>query len=185
MTPDARAQITSLLARLADGDRSAVDAAFDALWPLVRDFCARALGNAADAEDAAQQALVRVFEQVADYDRERDALAWVLTIAGYEVRTIRRRATRRREDAHDAESYERSSSRESPEDLLIDRDLCAAVRDVLASLRPEDAATIAASFGLSNANAPTDAPSPATFRKRLQRALERLRGAWRTKHGTP
>jgi RNA polymerase sigma-70 factor (ECF subfamily) len=176
VTPDARAQITLLLARLADGDRAAIEPAFDALWPLVRDFCARAVG-AADAEDAAQQAIVRAFERVADYDRERDAVAWVLTIAAWEVRTIRRRCARRRETTDDADI---ASDGASPEDAAIERELCTALRDALASLRPEDAATITAAYFEAS-----DAPRPATFRKRLQRALDRLRGAWRTKHGTP
>jgi RNA polymerase sigma-70 factor (ECF subfamily) len=189
VTTAARAQIRDLLARLADGDRRAIEPAFDALWPIVRQFCARAVPTAADAEDAAQQAIVRAFEQIADYDRERDGLAWVLTIAGYEARTIRRRAGRRREDplgpfSRGGRARELTAHEADPETALVEQDLVAAAREVLASLKVEDAATLAAALGLPGANA-RDGVAPATFRKRLQRALERLRVAWRTKHGTP
>jgi RNA polymerase sigma-70 factor (ECF subfamily) len=183
LSDDARAQIRSLLTRLADGDRAAIEPAFDALWPVVERFCARALPNAADAEDAAQQAIVRAFDQVADYDPRRDALAWVLTIASYEVLTLRRRIQRRREtDAPGA--AERIACDADPEAGVVQRDLIAAAREVLATLRPEDVAVITAAMGLSGGVLDTELPR-ATFRKRLQRALERLRVAWRTRHGTP
>ena len=97
MTPEARAEIQALLVRLSDGDRSAVEPAFRALWPILGAFSARALGRDAEAEDAAQQTLLKVFAQAASFDHERDGVAWVLTIASYECRTFRRRAARRRE----------------------------------------------------------------------------------------
>jgi RNA polymerase sigma-70 factor (ECF subfamily) len=180
---DARAQIRVLLTRLADGDRAAIEPAFDALWPLVQRFCARALPNDADADDAAQQAIVRAFDRVADYDRRRDALAWVLTIASYEVLTLRRRIQRRRE-ADAPGVAELRPCDDDPETLVVRRDLVAAAREVLSTLRPDDVAVITAAMGLSD-DAMARALPPATFRKRLQRALERLRVAWRTRHGTP
>jgi RNA polymerase sigma-70 factor (ECF subfamily) len=183
VTPDARAQIRTLLERLADGDRGAVEPAFDALWPLVRQFCARAVPVAADAEDAAPQAIVRAFDRIADYDRRRDALAWVLTIASYEVLTLRSRARRRREQSFDA-AHDVAGPGEDAEERLAQQDLQAAVREVLAGLRPEDAAVLAAAMGLPGPSVDRAAMRPATFRKRLQRALERFRVAWRTKHGS-
>lgn len=184
MPDDARARIQSLLTRLADGDRGAIEPAFDALWPVVHRFCARALSPSADAEDAAQQAIVRVFDQVADYDRRRDGLAWVLTIAGYEVMTLRRRVQRRREQGHAANDGDAPATDRDPESMVIEQDLLAAAREILGALRQEDVAVIEAAMGFGDASAMADVPRP-TFRKRLQRALERLRVAWRTKHGTP
>ena len=55
-----------------------------------------------------------------------------------------------------------------------------AIADVFAELRPEDVHTLA----LAVAGEPGERPSvpAATFRKRVERALDRLRLAWRAKH---
>jgi RNA polymerase sigma-70 factor (ECF subfamily) len=175
----ARAEIHTLVVRLADGDRGAIRPAFEAAWPIVQRFCARALASEADADDAAQAALVKVFEQVACFDARRDALAWILSIAAWECRTIRRRTHRRREDFDAAVPWVGAMS---PEDEIVHRDLERAAREALSSLSPDDARTVLAAIGEQTKEADV---APATFRKRLQRALERLRVAWRTKHGTP
>ena len=60
-----RSNIDSLMMRLADGDRSAFDPLFAAVWPIVRDFANNALGGATDAEDAAQEALLSVIAGLA------------------------------------------------------------------------------------------------------------------------
>lgn len=175
-----RARIQALMVRLADGDRTAIEPAFAELWPVVQRFCARALQGEGDAEDAAQQAIVRAFEQAASFDAQRDATAWVLTIAAFECRTIRRRRERRREGGLDA-AHRLPSKDAGPEELAARRNLVAALRDAIAELSPEDEETILAAMDLGGARAGV---APATFRKRLQRALERLRFVWRTKHGT-
>src|SRR5437016_4727352 len=54
---DDLAQLDQQMALLADGDRSAIEPLFRALWSLVHAYCQRALGAGADADDAAQQAL--------------------------------------------------------------------------------------------------------------------------------
>jgi DNA-directed RNA polymerase specialized sigma24 family protein len=92
-----RAELRRLMVRLADGDRAAFRPAFALLWPRLRAFAARCVA-AADAEDVAQAALLRVFSRASEYDAERDALAWALGIAAWECRTLRRRRQRRRED---------------------------------------------------------------------------------------
>jgi RNA polymerase sigma-70 factor (ECF subfamily) len=64
----------------------------------------------------------------------------------------------------------------TPEDAMIEQDLIAAATDVLGGMRPLDVETL-----LAAARGERD-PS-ATFRKRLERALERFRKEWRTRHG--
>jgi len=172
MTVEERRRIQLLVARVADGDRAAVAPAFDALWPLLRRFAARALGSDADAEDAAQRALVKLFEQAAFFDARRDALAWVLTIVAFECRTVVRARGRRREQPLDGAF---ASAAASPEDSVVQRDLEEAARAVLGTLADADADAIGAMLAGSR-------PEGATFRKRLQRALGRLRGAWRARH---
>src|ERR1017187_5865902 len=57
------------MALLADGDRSAIEPLFRALWPVIQGCCKRALGDGADADDAAQQAMEKIFNEASRYDR--------------------------------------------------------------------------------------------------------------------
>ena len=173
----ARQALQEWMARLADGDRSAFAPAFGVLHPLLVRFCARLLPDGVDAEDAAQAALLKVFTRAGDYDASRDALPWVLSLAAFECRTFRKARQRRREDA--APDEEVADEGEGPEARLAGAQLAAALRDVLDDLRPEDAATLAAAMG----EAERPSVPPATFRKRVERAMTRLRAAWRTRHG--
>jgi len=169
-----RAQLQELLVRLADGDREAFEPMFELAWPVVTRFARRALGGSPDAEDAAQIALEKVLARVSQFDRERDGLNWVLGVTAWECRTLRQKRRRRREDAAPHESESLSPS---PEDAAIARDFTTALHEAVGSLSPLDAETLRCV--LSGA-APTAAP--ATFRKRLERALGRLRIAWKERH---
>lgn len=179
MSEGERARLQELVTRLADGDRSAIEPTFALLWPIVKHYALRALPVPADAEDVAQQSILKVFEQVADYDRARDAVAWALTIASFEVRTIRRKALRRREIA--SELADVADAGGDPEQALLERDLESAAREALASLNDEDAAIILAAMA-DERRARAGQGKSATLRKRLERALARLRVVWRAKH---
>jgi len=162
------------MARLADGDRSAFPAVYQALWPVLRSFIARQLPPS-ESEDVAQEALLKVFARASAFDPDRDAMAWVLAIASFDVRTARKRSMRRREHLF-AESPAMGS--EFAEEEMISRDLEAAALDVLGTLRPSDIETLRC---IASGKRP---PIPgAAFRKRVQRALKRLKLAWRARHG--
>jgi RNA polymerase sigma-70 factor (ECF subfamily) len=167
------------LARLADGDRTALHPAFVLAWPVARDFARAALGQGPDSEDAAQQGLLKLFARAADYDARRAPLPWMLTFVANECRTLRRRRQRRREDPI-AAAADRPSGALTPEEDVIEHDLARAARQVLASLPPGDRETIVAAL----ADRSGDPPRGATFRKRLERARRRLREAWSKTHGT-
>ena len=62
------------MTRLSEGDRSAFRPVFDFLQPLLRRFVARQLASA-DAEDVAQQALLRIFERSSQFDPALSRLA--------------------------------------------------------------------------------------------------------------
>ena len=171
----ARAQLHQCMVRLADGDRSAFSPVYQALWPVLRAFVGRQLPMP-ESEDAAQEALLKVFARASDFDPERDALTWVLGIAAFEIRTARKRSSRRREDL--VAQAPPNSDVPSAEQAVIDRDLEAALLEILGALRPSDVETIQAV--LSGRSPPIPR---ATFRKRLERALNRLRLAWRARHG--
>jgi len=156
----------------ADGDRSAIEPLFRALWaPLVR-FAERFCGEL--AEDAVQEALVKLFGQLDTFERERDGLAWAFTHVTWSARTARRARERRGETEHVPE--------DAAAPIVEDRDLVRAALAELEALPARDREVIeAALFDDRELRARL---APATFRKRLERALARLRTGWRSRHGT-
>jgi RNA polymerase sigma factor (sigma-70 family) len=166
--------LQSLMVRLADGDRSAFHPLFTALWPIVRRFTGRHLPPE-EAEDAAQETLLKLFRQASRFDPRHGAVAWALGVAGFEIRTARRRRLRRREEpAAGAQLGERRHTAQDPEAEVLASDLESALRETIGTLRPRDVETLRL-YALGE-RPPVAA---ATFRKRVQRALARLRTAWK------
>lgn len=137
---------------------------YDAVAPRVDAVCARILGAGPDADDAAQRALMRVFERVDTFDPARGAaLGWILTTAALQARTVRRERGRRA--VREVPDLELVSPCAEPDDLRGE------LLALIAPLDDADRETILAAIGdLPRPDAPA-----ATFRKRLQRALDRLR----------
>lgn len=177
MDPAQRLRLKDDLTRLADGDREAFHPVFVCLRPLLRRFAGRHL-PAPEAEDVAQEALLRVFSRAVEYDRERDALTWVLAIAGYEIRSARRRQQRRREQTLESPDP-RVAALPDPEQAMIAGDLAAAMDAALLGLGDADAATLR---DYARGQRP-EGVAAGTFRKRVERGLARLREAWRRRHG--
>jgi RNA polymerase sigma-70 factor (ECF subfamily) len=171
-----RRQIQAWMVQFADGERAAFQPLFDALWPVLLAFTSRTLDRTPDAEDAAQQAMLKVFSRISDFDRGRDGLSWALGIAGYEVMTLRRQRARRREAGPAAlDRVEQEGA--DVEVRAITEELRQTVLAVLGELPERDRAALAYAF--TGDTPPTDE----TSRKRRFRAIERLRAAWRRAHG--
>jgi RNA polymerase sigma-70 factor, ECF subfamily len=102
--------------------------------------------------------------------------AWAIGLGIWEIRTVRRRHWRRRETPGEGEMRDRPLDTASPEELAIAADLAAELGQTLATLRPPDLEAL-----LRYAH--DERPAGAGFRKRLQRARERMRAAWRSRHG--
>ena len=167
--------LDALMARLADGDRSAFSEVFRRLWGPVERLCLNLLRNDADAADAAQQALAKILERASDYDRERPALPWALAIAAWECRTLRRRLLRRREVSDEVVVEPHT---ESIQEEIVQRDLAQAALAAMGELSENDREALIATFWDESATV-----SGATLRKRRERALARLREAWRKLYG--
>lgn len=160
--------------RLADGDRSAFDEVFDSLWPLLRRYATRVLGDTARAEDAAQRALVKMFERAHTYDSERPAVAWAMAFAFWECRTEQTQLRRARSE-HLAEDVQ--SPGETPEQALGRLEWEHAARELIDQL-PEAQRALLWEEVQPELAAALQGEKPATLRKRRQRALERLREAF-------
>jgi RNA polymerase sigma-70 factor (ECF subfamily) len=171
-----RGQLDRWMAAAADGDRASIDPLFNALWPIVAGYAARLVGNTATAEDVAQDALVQLFSQLDRYDRSRDALTWALTLTTWKCRSARKQVARRAEcDALPAPLVDGKA-------LAEERELVRAALETLATLAARDIEVILAS--VTENEALRAALEPATFRKRLERALARFRMSWRSRHET-
>jgi RNA polymerase sigma-70 factor (ECF subfamily) len=169
-----RAQLQRELTRVAVGDRQAFEPVFARLWPVVRALAARYL-PASDADDAAQTALLKLFERASEFDPERDAVAWAIGIAMWEIRTVRRREWRRRDTSGLDEAGDIMLNTVSPEERAIAANLAAAIGQTLATLRAEDRDALLR-------YARDERTAGAGFRKRLQRARARMLAAWRLRH---
>jgi RNA polymerase sigma-70 factor (ECF subfamily) len=117
MSPRERKELSSTMARLADGDRSAFTEVFACLWPELRRFAGALLRDDAEADDVAQRALLSIMARAHEYDPRRDALGWAIGIAAWECRTSRRRLGRRQEQP----LIEPTAAEPSPEELAIAR----------------------------------------------------------------
>lgn len=168
-------EIGALLVRVADGDRSAFSVVFRELWPRLHRFCTSLVGSEADAADAAQEAMTKILERAADYDRQRPPMAWALAIAAWECRTLKRKRTRRREAPEDAADERIGANSEL---VIEERDLVQAALVALGELSPTDRETLVATFLEESIQV-----SGATLRKRRERAVERLRSAFRRLYG--
>lgn len=157
--------VQRLMTRLSDGDRRAFTPLYRALWPLVLARARRSLDEA-EAEDAAQRALLKLFSQAASFDRERSAAGWALALTDWEARTSARQRERRRERHVEVEAVD---ERQAPEQRLLQRDLAERLAAATARLSGAERATFAAC--LDDDGGPRDA----AFRKRKQRLVERLR----------
>lgn len=168
-------ELGTLLARLADGDRSVFSLVFTQLWAPMQRFCSSLLKHEADAADAAQQAMTKIFERASDYDPKRPAMPWALSIAAWECRTLQRKRFRRREAPEDAGA---EPADQRAEEELIRRDLTQAALTAMSELPETDRETLLATF-LDE----TTAVGGATLRKRRERALDRLRVSFRRLYG--
>ena len=74
-----------------NGDAQAFSSLLEKYQKPVYNLCYRMLGNAEDAEDAAQETFLRAFKSLKRYDNSRPFSTWVLSIAAhYCIDQIRR-----------------------------------------------------------------------------------------------
>jgi RNA polymerase sigma-70 factor (ECF subfamily) len=168
-------QLDAWMARLANGDRDVFERVFEALWTPIFRLCVGLLGQEADAADAAQEAMQKIFLRASDYDRRLPAKPWAMAIAGWECRTILRKRSRRRETT-EATEHEVATTDSDAE--FVQRDLVAAALTALGELSETDREALVSTFWDEAASVPG-----ATLRKRRQRALERLRSSFKRLYG--
>jgi RNA polymerase sigma-70 factor (ECF subfamily) len=103
------------LARLAEdaanGDKAAMDDLLRAVQPQVLRICKSVLPYSADAEDAAQEALINIATKIGTYSGRSSFSTWVHSVAANSARTTYRKLKRRAQAAHNPEQMERPDPR--------------------------------------------------------------------------
>lgn len=84
-----------LIEQVRSGDQRAYSQVVEQYQKPVYHLCLRMLGDAGDAEDAAQETFLRVYLQLATYDAARPFKTWLMAIAShYCIDRLRRRRAR-------------------------------------------------------------------------------------------
>jgi RNA polymerase sigma factor (sigma-70 family) len=167
-----RAELNAAMKRLADGDRGAFDVVFDGVEPIARRVIASMLRRApGDVDDAVQNTMTKLFAQSHAFDPNGDVVAWTLSLAFWESRTLLRRRTREAGRTI-ALSPSLSDDAPSPEDDALRAELLASLKALLGHVSDADTELLLR----TRSGSPTD-------RKRKQRATGRLKALWRKYHG--
>ena len=137
-------------------------------------------GNAADAEEAAQDAFVKAYRALWRFRPGSPFKPWLLRIVANEARNRRRSAGRRTALALRATQEPSGEAAPSPEAVLLDVERREMLLAALNRLPDNDREALACRYFLDLSEAETASAlgvRPGTVKSRLSRALERLRAA--------
>ena len=135
-------------------------------------------GNAADAEEAAQDGFVKAHRALGRFRRGAELRPWLLRIVANEARNRRRSAGRRSALALRAAHEPSGEAAPSPEATLLGAERREQLLAALNRLGEQDREAVACRYLLDLSEAETAAAlgvRPGTVKSRLSRALERLR----------
>jgi RNA polymerase sigma factor (sigma-70 family) len=136
------------------------------------------LRNAADAEDAAQDALVKAWRALSRFHRDAPLRPWLLTITANEARNRRRGAGRRERLALRATASPSGEAAPSPEELTVAASERRRLLDALEQLPDGQRLVLECRYLLSLSEEETAAAlgiRRGTVKSRAARALEQLR----------
>ena len=138
MTPIPAPDVSDLLPAVLAGEADALDAWYRTEHPLVHRLCAGFLADLAEADDAAQDAMLRLLDRLPRWDPARPWPRWRNTIVANLCRDrLRRRATRRAaEDAGGAALL--PSALPAPDDAAAGAEVRAVLMAALSELSPRE-----------------------------------------------
>ncbi len=173
---------TELIERAKRGDARAYEELVHAYQGIAFRTAYLIAGNAADAEDAAQEGFVKAFYALARFRPGAPFRPWVLQIVANEARN-RRRSAGRREGLVLRAATERSSgdAAPSPEASLLDAEQRATLLALVGDLPDDQRLVIGCRYFLDLSEEETAAVlgvRRGTVKSRTSRALDRLREAY-------
>jgi RNA polymerase sigma-70 factor, ECF subfamily len=167
-----------LVARAQRGDVDAYEELVRAYQGIAFRTAYVLAGNAADAEEAAQDAFVKAYRALWRFRAGAPFKPWLLRIVANEARNRRRSAGRRTALALRAAQVPSGEAAPSPEAALIDAERREELIAALDRLAESDREAIACRYFLDLSEAETAAAlgmRRGTVKSRLSRALDRLR----------
>ncbi len=133
---------TAWIQRALAGDHEAFACLVEAYQTAVYNLAYRMLGNAAEAEDAAQETFLRAYIRLDTYDLDRRFSSWLLAIAShYCIDRVRERRFRWL-SLDELPPWRRLASSSQPEEAVIRGEERDEVRQLLDQLPPHYRATV-------------------------------------------
>ena len=112
-----------LVRRAINGDRAALDTLLREQYPRILTACRRLLGRHADADDAAQNALVSIVRNIGSFDQRSSFSTWVWRIATNAALDEIRRRGRRDVPSSDRHDFDRPDQSAAAVSSLDDRQI--------------------------------------------------------------
>jgi RNA polymerase sigma-70 factor (ECF subfamily) len=143
MTLQQRVAEDEYIARARDGDDEAFQEVVKAFQGPVFNLCFRMLGNAQEAEDAAQEAFLKAYRNMKRYDPDRKFSNWILSIASNHcIDRLRRRRMQFISLDEWLPRFENPAPNPGPEQLVADQEMQADVHQMLERLGSTDRAAV-------------------------------------------
>ena len=127
--------------RARAGDEAAFTRLVEAYQTPIYNLCYRMLGEAGEAEDAAQETFLRAYSQFGSYDTARSFKTWLFSIANHHCidRLRKRRLTWLSIDDDNLPPHEALQEQTpGPEEALVRRQQAELLQGLLAKLPPDD-----------------------------------------------
>lgn len=154
----------------------------------VYNLCYRMLGNAEDAEDAAQETFLRAFRALRRYDPQRKFATWLLSIAANYCIDQHRRVQPTLFSIDDSPQLELREDRPGPEKQILTHEMQNQVQSLLSSLPARDRAAIILYYWYEYSYAEIAKEltvSESALKARLHRARRSLAASWQQKQPNP
>ena len=176
---------SSLIKRATEGDNEAFESLMSAYERKVYALCLRMMGNRQDGEDAAQEAMVRIWQKLPQYRGEAAFSTWVYRVTASACSdAIRKRSLRAQPslEAMRAEGFEPQDGAPTPQQALESAERREAMRRAIAGV-PEQMRSVFLLRDVHGLSVEETARvlhvSSGTVKSRLSRAREKIAAALR------
>jgi RNA polymerase sigma-70 factor (ECF subfamily) len=179
MQGDGRALLVATLARVAAGERNALQIAYRLTSAKLFGVCLRILHDRAEAEDVLQEAFLTVWQKAADFDPARASpMTWLITIARNRAIDRLRAGGGARRMAPIEQASDIADTAPLPESLMEDAQANARLKSCLGGLDDHEQKALHGAFfdgATYEEMAERMKVPPGTMKSWIRRALLKLR----------